>query len=74
MVATLKVNDWFHSDGFPIVVEPRDPQPPIGMHDHEFSEIVVVTGGRGFHVTVDKRWPIAAGDAFVITGNIPHCI
>lgn len=72
MVETLKTVDWFHPDGFPVAVEPRDSQPPFGLHDHEFCEIVVVTGGRGLHVTGEDSWSIGAGDAFVITGNRPH--
>lgn len=72
MVETLRTVDWFHPDGFPIAVEPRNPQPPIGLHDHEFSEIVVVTGGHGRHVTGENTWAIGKGDAFVITGNRPH--
>jgi len=71
-VETLKVSDWFHGDGFPISVEPRNPQQPFGLHNHEFCEIVVVTSGQGLHLTGDERWPIVAGDAFVITGNRPH--
>jgi len=69
---TLKVSDWFHHDGFPISVEPRNPQLPFGLHNHEFCEIVVVTRGKGLHVTVDEKWPVVAGDAFVITGDRPH--
>ena len=51
MIRTLRKEDWFHSDGFPIVVARRDPQEPFGLHAHEFSEIVIITGGTGLHVT-----------------------
>jgi AraC family L-rhamnose operon transcriptional activator RhaR/AraC family L-rhamnose operon regulatory protein RhaS len=71
-IRTLRAHDWFHSDGFPIAVERRDPQGPFGPHAHEFSELVLITGGRGLHVTGGESWPLAAGDVFVIGGTRPH--
>lgn len=68
----LKTHDWFHPDGFPIAVEWRQPQEPFGLHAHEFSELVIVTGGSGLHVTGGQSWPLAAGDVFVISGGRPH--
>lgn len=68
----LKKQDWFHSDGFPIVVARRDPQEPFGLHSHEFSEIVLVTGGKGVHITGEDSYELSKGDAFVIGGTRPH--
>lgn len=68
----LKKQDWFHADGFPVAVARRDPQEPFGLHAHEFSEIVIVTGGRGVHVTGSETYELSAGDAFVIGGDRPH--
>ena len=68
----LKKQDWFHADGFPIVVERRDPQEPFGLHCHEFSEIVIITGGTGVHVTGEDSYELMAGDTFVIGGDRPH--
>ncbi len=70
--ATLKHKDWFHPDGFPIAVERRDPQEPFGLHSHEFTEIVIITAGRGVHVTGKETYPLNAGDAFVIGGSRQH--
>ena len=72
MIRTLRKEDWFHPDGFPIVVAQRDPQEPFGLHCHEFAEIVIITGGTGLHVTGRESWPLAAGDVFVIGGARPH--
>jgi AraC family L-rhamnose operon transcriptional activator RhaR/AraC family L-rhamnose operon regulatory protein RhaS len=69
---TLKRKDWFHPDGFPIAVERREPQEPFGLHAHEFAEIVIVTAGRGVHVTHKESYPLGAGDAFVIGGSRQH--
>src|SRR5207302_10004053 len=72
MILTLRKEDWFHPDGFPLVVARRDPQEPFGLHSHEFSEIVIICGGTGLHVTSEETWPLAAGDVFVIGGSRPH--
>ncbi len=68
----LKKQDWFHEDGFPIVVERRDPQEPFGLHSHEFSEIVIITGGKGLHITGEDSYELTTGDTFVIGGTRPH--
>lgn len=68
----LRKEDWFHPDGFPLAVERRDPQGPFGPHAHEFSEIVLITGGQGWHVTGKESWALSAGDVFVISGARPH--
>lgn len=71
-IRTLKKADWFHEDGFPIVVERRDPQEPFGLHRHEFSEIVIITGGVGVHITGQDTYELKTGDTFVIGGDRPH--
>lgn len=68
----LKKQDWFHPDGFPIVVERRDPQKPFGLHCHEFAEIVIITGGAGVHITGEDSYELKTGDTFVIGGDRPH--
>jgi AraC family L-rhamnose operon transcriptional activator RhaR len=70
--AKLKRQDWFQPDGFPIAVERREPQEPFGPHAHEFSEIVIITSGRGMHITGKESYPLNAGDAFVIGGPRQH--
>jgi AraC-like DNA-binding protein len=72
MIRKLKKQDWFHPDGFPIVVERRDPQEPFGLHSHEFSEIVIITGGKGLHITGEDSYELTTGDTFVIGGDRPH--
>ena len=72
MVKELRKQDWFHADGFPIAVERRNPQRQFGPHTHEFNEIVIITGGKGLHVTGQDSYPLKKGDAFVIGGSLPH--
>jgi AraC-like DNA-binding protein len=68
----LSIHEWFHADGFPIAVERRDPQAPFGLHSHDFAELVIITGGRGMHVTGQDSWELTTGDVFVIAGDRPH--
>ena len=72
MISVLLKKDWFHEDGFPVSVARRDPQEPFGLHAHEFSEIVIVTGGKGLHVTGEDSYELRTGDTFVIGGSRPH--
>ena len=71
-IQVLEKHDWFHEDGFPIAIERRDPQEPFGLHTHEFSEIVIITGGKGVHITGEDSYELATGDTFVIGGTRPH--
>lgn len=72
MKQILKVDDWFHPDGFPISVERREPQEHFEPHSHEFAELVIVTGGKCLHVIGQDSWELTAGDVFVISGPPEH--
>ena len=72
MKRVLKIEDWFHPDGFPISVERREPQEAFDAHAHEFAELVIVSGGKGLHVTGQDSWELTAGDVFVIAGPREH--
>jgi AraC family L-rhamnose operon transcriptional activator RhaR/AraC family L-rhamnose operon regulatory protein RhaS len=68
----LKIDEWFHPDGFPISIERREPQEAFEPHAHEFAELVIVTGGKGQHITGQDSWELTAGDVFVIAGPRQH--
>lgn len=72
MLSTLRSADWFHEDGFPIAIEWRDPQEAFPTHNHDFSEIVIVMGGKGLHVIGRESWTLSTGDVFVIGGSRSH--
>ncbi len=50
----------------------RDPQEPFGLHEHEFSEIVIIIGGKGVHITGEDSYELSTGDTFVLGGSRPH--
>lgn len=72
MKRVLKIDEWFHPDGFPISIERREPQEDFEPHAHEFAELVIVMGGKGLHVTGNDSWELTAGDVFVIAGPREH--
>ena len=72
MKRILRIDEWFHPDGFPISVERREPQELFEPHAHEFEELVIVTGGKCLHVTGQDSWELTAGDVFVIAGPREH--
>ncbi|TWU03641.1 helix-turn-helix domain-containing protein [Neorhodopirellula pilleata] len=71
-IPVLRRADWFSDPTCPIAVERQEPQDPIGLHAHDFCEIVVITGGHGQHVTGENRYDLKTGDTFVIGGARPH--
>ncbi|MCL5271558.1 MAG: AraC family transcriptional regulator [bacterium] len=42
------------------------------LHSHDFSELVVVLGGRGVHVTPAGQYDIGAGDVFILHEGQDH--
>lgn len=58
--------------GFPLAVQVVDTQPDYPSHTHNFTEIVVVTHGRGLHDLPQQSYAIAAGDVFVIPRGQAH--
>ena len=44
----------------------------IGMHEQEFYEINVVTGGEGLHYINNNRVDASVGDVFIIPPRISH--
>lgn len=72
MKKILRIDEWFHPDGFPISVERREPQGAFEPHAHEFTELVIVTGGKCLHVSGPDSWELSAGDVFVIAGAREH--
>jgi AraC-like DNA-binding protein len=68
---TLKLKDWL-PNAFPLSVVRREPQLAFPPHKHEFSEVVIVIGGSGLHVTGHESWQLSAGDVFVISGGRMH--
>ena len=62
----------FTDSGEPIRFIRRNPQVSYPLHTHDFSELVIILGGRGTHITRYSRFELFAGDVFVINGETTH--
>lgn len=68
----LSARDWFRRDTQAVTVEPRTPQERFPLHDHEFSEIIIVLRGNGWHLLNDEQQLITCGEVFYIGPDDRH--
>lgn len=69
--AVFRRSSHFRND-FPLAISRVHSHAECRLHAHEFSELVIVLRGSGMHVTPESKWPIGAGDAFVLHGDQEH--
>jgi AraC-like DNA-binding protein/mannose-6-phosphate isomerase-like protein (cupin superfamily) len=46
----------------------------LGPHDHDFVEIAVVSAGTATHQTLERRYRVAAGDAYLVRPGAWHAL
>jgi len=68
----LKKMDFFEDPTLPLQVYIRDPQPEFPTHSHGFDELVIILKGTAIHVIDEQKFPVKAGDVFVISQNHKH--
>ena len=66
-----KAQTHLDAAGLPISVRALR-QSDLSLHRHEFTELVIVVGGGGDHYLDTDRFPIVAGDVFVIDVDHAH--
>lgn len=71
-VHVLDGNRFFNNAGFALVAQRHREHKSIALHAHNFTELVVITGGSGIHCTGGTEYPISRGDIFVINGDQIH--
>lgn len=64
--------DIFGPDGHPLAVMRIRDHIDLGLHTHDFFELVIILGGRALHLTRDASHSLAAGDVFVIKPGFAH--
>ena len=57
------VHCYFHDNAFKF---------PIGMHQHTFYEINLITSGKGIHYINHEKMEIETGDLFILPPNTEH--
>ncbi len=67
----LKIDEWFHPDGFPISIERREPQEDFEPHAHEFAELVIVTGGNQ---EGDRFTEASTSAAYLVEHGVPSSV
>ncbi len=64
--------DIFGGSGYPLAVIWVEEHIDLGLHTHDFTELVLILGGSASHLMPGASYPISAGDAFVINPGIAH--
>lgn len=72
MVELYKTSDYLNFDIFPLRIMRLNPQPLCEPHQHQFFELVAITGGKGLHIVQKEQYPISAGDVYIIKPNCWH--
>ena len=70
----LSRHDFFSvsQNQLPFSILYRQPQVNYPLHEHEFVELVVVTGGAGTHFTENLSYKLKAGDVFIVNPGVRH--
>lgn len=68
----LTASSVFPDRSFPLACLRIERHATTELHSHDFHELVVILAGHGRHITETERYPIQAGDVFLIRGNMSH--
>lgn len=71
-VMKLSAHDFFASDAHSVTVEPRDPQLPFPVHEHDFEELVIVQSGNGWQILNGEPYFITCGEVFYLRAGDHH--
>ena len=72
MPGRLFKSEYLADKRLPLRLIIRDPQEEYQLHEHDFSELVIVFRGRGEHVIYGENRTIEAGDVFLIRSRTVH--
>jgi len=72
MKIRFKSATCFSDNTFPLACGRIEDHMALGIHTHEFHEMVVILKGHGRHVTEREEYPIEAGDVFLLRANMAH--
>ncbi len=71
----LRSDAYFKDDALACIIREMREAPSnafVAMHDHEFSELVIVASGKISHIHADKTDRLSKGDFFVIHPGEQH--
>ncbi len=64
--------DIFGEDEYPLAVIWIRDHAELGLHTHDFTELVLVVAGSAAHMTGEGKYPIHPGDVFVLPPGVAH--
>lgn len=71
--ANMRLDFFTNDESFPFYIQYGNHDENMFIHGHEdFSELVIVLGGKAVHVVGDERFEIKKGDVFVMNQGICH--
>lgn len=68
----LTVSEFLVNKQIPLSVCRRERQEPFPSHQHEFTELVVVLAGSGWHASPHGRHKLSVGDVFLVSPGQTH--
>ncbi len=68
----IRASEVFPDEAFPLEFRRHDDHKDTSVHSHEFYELVIILAGHGRHITDREEYPIAAGDVFLLRGDMKH--
>lgn len=68
---TIKIRD-FSDDEFPLAVMYSPEHRGYPLHNHDFTELVIVFSGTGLHTINNEEYTIKGSDVFVINPPVSH--
>jgi AraC-like DNA-binding protein len=73
-IRQLKPTEFFPDPQFRLRVMPVPAHGPMQeQHRHSFEELVIILDGQAKHQVGRESYDIAAGDVFVLLGEMSHC-
>ncbi len=68
----LSGREFFRGESQFVSVEPRSPQPPFPLHEHDFHELVIVASGNGWHVLNGEPHLLTCGEVLYLEPHDRH--
>ncbi|MFP4381396.1 MAG: helix-turn-helix domain-containing protein [Candidatus Sumerlaeia bacterium] len=68
----MRTATWMPQQEFPLSVRRIEEHRPTSVHQHEFTELVLILSGKGVHVVGKEKYHVGEGDVFIINGDLGH--
>jgi AraC family transcriptional regulator, L-rhamnose operon regulatory protein RhaS len=72
MMIRYTLDNLIEKESFPFCIQRAFLKEDFEPHYHDFSELVIVIGGKGIHTIDNKEYSISSGDIYVLNGNTSH--